>query len=113
MDKISHYRNLIKQYLKQYAELMDSQPVAGLETVLSFDDEHNQYMLLKMGWPQGRRIRHTLLHVSIQHGKISIEEDMTEEGVANFLASQGVPDEDVVLGFQPPSMRVLAEHIRA
>jgi hypothetical protein len=34
-----------------------------------------------------------------------VEEDWTEEGIAEFLVREGVPKEEIVLGFQPPSMR--------
>jgi hypothetical protein len=109
MDKLSHYQNLVKNFLTEYANLMNSQPVPDLETVLSFDDDHGQYMLLKVGWPQGRRIRHTLLHVAIHNNKIWIEEDLTEDGIATYLLEQGVPNQDIVLAFHPPEMRPFTE----
>lgn len=109
MDKLSRYQDLVKQFLSEYANMMNSQPVADLETVLSFDDQHQQYMLLKVGWPQGRRMRQTLLHISLRHNKIQVEEDLTEAGIAAYLLEQGVPPQDIVLSFQPPQLRPYTE----
>ncbi|MBI1929591.1 XisI protein [Candidatus Poribacteria bacterium] len=109
MDQLNHYRNLAKQFLADYANLMNSQPIPDLETVLCFDDERDQYMLLKIGWPHGRRIRQIILHVAIRNGRIWIEEDMTEEGMATYFLEQGVPNDDIVLGFHSPKMRPFTE----
>lgn len=109
MDKIIRYQQLTKQYLTEFANLMNSQPVPNLETVLSFDDEHQQYLLLKVGWTEQHRTRHILLHIALKNGKIWIEEDWTEEGIASFFLEQGVPHDDIVLGFQPPEMRPYTE----
>jgi hypothetical protein len=43
--------------------------------------------------------------IRIQDGKVWIEIDGTEDGIANHLLAAGVPKEDIVLGFQPPEMR--------
>ncbi len=69
MDKLTHYRDEIKQFLSNYADLMNHQPVPDLEIVLAFDDKRDQYMLLKVGWPCGKRIRQMLVHASIHDEK--------------------------------------------
>lgn len=109
MDKVTNYQKLIKQYLTDFANLMNSQPVPNLDTVLSFDDEHHQYLLLKVGWTEKQRTRHIILHIALKNNKIWIEEDWTEDGIAAFLLENGVPHEDIVLGFQPPEIRPFTE----
>ncbi len=47
----------------------------------------------------------TIIHVDIRDGKIWIQRDFTEEGVASELVDLGVPKTDIVLGFKPPYMR--------
>ena len=47
----------------------------------------------------------TIIHVDIRDGKIWIQRDFTEEGVASELVELGVPKTDIVLGFKPPYMR--------
>ncbi len=46
-----------------------------------------------------------VIHVDIRDGKIWIQHDGTEEGIANDLMAAGVPQSDIVLGFHPPSER--------
>ena len=110
MDELKHYRELIKQTLTEQADLMQSNPVAGLETICILDEKSDQYLLLNVGWENEQRIRYTTLHVRIHNGKIWIEEDWTEEGIAPALIEAGVPKEDIVLAFQPPAMRPLTEY---
>jgi len=113
VDKLTHYRVLIKRLLSQYAELINQHPKPDLDVDVAFDEEHDHYMLLKMGWtPQGR-VRGATLHVRLRAGKFWIEEDWTEEGIATDLLQAGVPNEDIVLAFQPPEMRPYTEFATA
>jgi hypothetical protein len=109
MDKISRYRELIKSLLSEQAEQMNRHSTAGIETDVAFDEERDHYMLLKVGWwPQGR-VRGNTIYVRLKNGKFWIEEDWTEEGIATALLEAGVPNEDIVLAFQPPEMRPYTE----
>lgn len=109
MDRLMRYRALIKQILQQHADLMNSQPVPGEEVDCVFDEQRDHYLLLKYGWPRGKHAHYTKLHARIHNGKIWIEEDMTEEGLANELVAAGVPKEDIILGFNAPEMRPYTE----
>ncbi len=113
MDKLTHYQNIIKTFLTNYSRLLTAPPPLPFNVVLAFDDQQNQYLLRELGWEKNRRIRRTVLHIAIQNDKIWIEEDWTEEGIATYLLEQGVPNQDIVLGFQPPEMRTLTEFATA
>jgi len=43
------------------------------------------YLLMKMGWYQDNRIKSNVIHVRLKDGKIWIEEDRTEDGIATDL----------------------------
>lgn len=45
------------------------------------------------------RLHGCLLHLKIQDGKIWIEQDGTENGIANDLIAAGIPQNEIVLGF--------------
>lgn len=109
MDKMIHYRELIQNQLQHTANLINRQYVAddgeGVAHCV-FDEARDEYALIKTGWRKGRRCHGTSLYVRICAGRIQIEEDWTEEGLANTLLEAGVPEEDIVLGFQAPSERV-------
>lgn len=105
MDRITHYRALLKKILTDQAEAMDQQPIDGVDTELIIDEIHDSYMLAPVGWsPQGR-VKGATLFVRIRNGKFWIEEDWTEEGLASHLLAAGVPKADIVLGFHAPEVR--------
>jgi hypothetical protein len=109
MDQLDHYRNLIKQSLTAYADLVNRQRKSNLETQLIFDTERDHYMLFRSGWWDKERVRTPTLYVRLHNGKIWIEEDWTEDGLATELLAAGVPKEDIVLAFHHPSVRPLTE----
>src|ERR1051326_3043210 len=105
MDRLTHYRALIEQILQRHADLMNSQPVPGEEVDCVFDERRDHYLVLKYGCGGGKHAHYTKLHARIYDGKIWIEEDMTEDGLASELVEAGVPKEDIVLAFNPPELR--------
>jgi hypothetical protein len=109
MDKLTRYQALVKSFFTDYASLLKAPPEPELDIILVFDDEHGHYLLLEIGWQDTHYIRHTILHVALRNDKIWIEEDWTEDGIATYFLEQGIPREDIVLGFQPPQMRPYTE----
>ena len=49
------------------------------------------------------------MHIRIKNQKIYIEDDWTEEGIANELLTEGIPKSDIVLAFHDPETRKLTE----
>jgi hypothetical protein len=113
MDSLTRYRNLIKQLFQERAELMNRHPVSGLETLCVLDEAHDQYLVYTIGWSQGKRVQYVTLLARIRDGKIWIEEDGTEEGLANLLVGAGVPKEEIVLAFTPPELRAMTDYALA
>lgn len=113
MDKIAQYRNAIKALLNQHHELVSQQPQPGVDSLLAFDDEHDQYLWLQSGWTKRHRVHGITLHVRLHNGKIWVEEDWTEDGIATELVNAGVPREDIVLGFCVPQDRDMTDFATA
>ena len=109
MDKLTLYQTEIKNALNTYADLLRATPSPPYDVVVAFDDEHGQYLLREIGWTAKGRVRNTVFHVTLRDGKIWIEEDRSEEGLATYLLEHGIPAYDIVLGFQPPRMRPYTE----
>jgi hypothetical protein len=109
VDNVNNYRSILKRLLSERAAVMSRSDRLGSEAVCAFDEERDQYLLLSIGWHGDRRQRGLHLYARIRDGKIWVEDDMTEEGLALQLVEAGVPREDIVLGFQPPSMRKYTE----
>lgn len=109
MDQVENYRKLLKKLLNQHAERMNRRPQPNTEIEVTFDEERDHYLLLRVGWtPKGRLFVPTL-YARLRNGKIWIENDWTSDGLATELLEQGVPAEDIVLAFHPPEMRVHTE----
>lgn len=69
----------------------------------------DRYLLVETGWKNGRRIYGTLLHIDVINGKIWIQQDGTEAGIANELVALGVPKDRIVLGFKSLQRRQITE----
>lgn len=73
------------------------------------DTESDRYQVLHLGWDGPKRIFGCIAYVTIQNGKIWIERDGTELGIATELLQAGIPPTDIVLGFHAPDRRALTE----
>jgi hypothetical protein len=79
-------------------------------TIVGVEDHQNdEYALITQGWDGYKRIHSLLAHLEIRNGKIWIQEDHSEEGLATDLLAQGVSKEQIVLGFQHPERRQFSE----
>jgi hypothetical protein len=109
MDRVEMYRKYIQQLLQERAERSRQSP-SQVEAQTIFDTERDHYQLVYVGWKRnGLRDYGCLLHLDIKNGKIWIQYDGTEGGIAYRLVELGVPKEDIVLGFQPPEVRAHTE----
>jgi len=66
--------------------------------------------LLTVGWNDIRRVHGVSVHLEIIGGKIWIQRDGAENGIAHDLEKAGVPKSDIVLGFHPPDVRPFTEY---
>ena len=109
MDKLVNYRETIQKILTDYDNLANSSSKKKYETCLIFDETHDHYLWMSVDWVNQKRINNTHVHIRIKNEKIYIEEDWTEEGIANELLTEGVPKSDIVLAFHDPETRKLTE----
>lgn len=113
MDKVELYRQHIQKLLRDRAErsMRNSiQNSMNVEAQTVFDREDDHYQLVYVGWKRnGSRDYGCLLHLDIKDEKIWIQYDGTEGGIAYKLLELGVPRTDIVLGYQPPEIRIHSE----
>jgi hypothetical protein len=103
MAKLDTYRNYVQETIRKYASHRTSNENVDVETI--FDTDRDHYQLVYAGWRDFHRIYGCVLHVDIKNGKIWIQHDGTEGGIANELVDLGVPKEDIVLAFHAPFKR--------
>lgn len=107
MDRLNSHRAAVRRLMERHAALLRQATGARTEVALVVDPEQERFLLLDVGWSGSRRVNDVHLHVCLKDEKVWVEEDWTEDGIANELMRAGVPASDIVLGFQPPDRRHL------
>jgi len=108
MDILNNYREIIKSIFAAYASI----PYAygDLKCEFVFDRANDRYLLMTVGWLNGRRVHSALVHIDIINEKIWIQRDGTEDGIATELVKAGIPKDHIVLAFHPPEIRPHTEY---
>jgi hypothetical protein len=107
MDTVNTYRQIIEKVLKEYASI----PYAygDIRTEVIVDRANDHYLLVNVGWRDDRRIHGSIVHIDIINGKVWIQRDGSEHGIANDLVKAGIPRDHIVLGFRSPEVRQYTE----
>ena len=108
MASLDEYRQIVETIFTEYARL----PYAyeDIRTEAVFDRGHDRYLLVNVGWDNGLRVHGGLVHIDIIDGKLWIQRDGTEHGIAKELVQAGVPKDHIVLGFHPAHVRPHTEY---
>src|SRR5438132_14350829 len=94
------YRQAVEHVLTVYTKIPYAHGDLRCEAL--FDREHDRYALVTLGWNAGKRVHFLLVHIDIANGKVWIEKDNTEHGVASELVRDGIPKAHIVLAFRSP-----------
>ena len=104
MDTLTRYRKIVREVLQPLTQRRYSGLNVTNEAV--FDEPNDRYLIVSVGWEGNvRRIYHNLVHLDIIGGKVWIQRDGTEDGIAYELEDAGIPKEDIVLAFHPENVR--------
>lgn len=103
MDRLDDFRRIICDVLLEYVRIQYANGDIQNEAV--FDCENDRYLIVSVGWQDVRRVHGVLIHIDIINGKIWIQRDGTEYGIANDLVKAGIPKDRIVLGFHAPDVR--------
>ena len=97
------YRETLENILLEHTKIPYA--IGDITTEAVFDRDKDRYLLVNVGWDQGKRVHGSLVHIDIINDKFWIQRDGTEEGVAVELTRAGVPKGQIVLAFRPPEIR--------
>lgn len=109
MDKRDIYAAIVRETISRSPYYVYGSKNKAIETEFICDDAKGQYILLDIGWRDGKRAFNPIVYVRIINDKIWMEEDRTEDGITEDLLRAGVPKEDIVLAFHSPEMRPYTE----
>ena len=89
MGTIENFRQIIRRVLMEYTKI----PYAygQLECKATFDRESDSYLLVTVGWDGTKRVHGILVHIDIIDGKVWIQRDGTEYGIAYEIEKAGIP----------------------
>src|SRR5215210_5033609 len=111
MVGVADYRRIIKELIQRYAAYQPARGDVQIEVI--FDEGNDHYELMYAGWNGPYRIHGSVLHIDIRDGKIWIQHDGTEDGVAEELVAAGIPRDQIVLAFKPPEIRPYTDYAAA
>jgi len=103
MGDLDYYRQIIRKIINEHAQFEPALGEIEIETV--FDVANDHYELVFTGWNGPYRIQVSVLHFDIRDGKIWIQFDGTEEGIAEELLKAGIPRDRIVLAYKHPEIR--------
>ena len=107
MDDINTLKQATIKVLQDYYDFLGQDPDSELQLVI--DEKNNHYLLLETGWYKNQRIYGNLIHIDLLKGKLWIQNDSTEEGVANELVKLGISPQKIVLAFKTPERRKITD----
>ena len=110
MDTLENYRKLTQEIINKNTEIPHACGEIEFETI--FDKEKDRYLLMIVGWENGKRV-HGCLNVDIIDKKFWIQRDGTEYGVANELVDAGVAKSNIVLEFRSAEIRKYSDFAAA
>ena len=108
MAAVNTYPDIVEQILEAYTKVPYAHGNMTCEAI--FDRRHGRFVLITLGWDGEERVHHSLAHIDIVDGKLWIQVDGTEHGIAPELVRAGIPNSDIVLAFRPPEVRAHTEY---
>jgi XisI protein len=103
MDSLEKKRQIIENIFWDYAQI--SYRYGELKNQVIINRDSDSYLLMTVGWSTQKRVHYCLLHIDIIDGKIWIQRDGTEDGIAIELVMAGIPKDEIVLAFHPAEIR--------
>lgn len=107
MDKLERYRKILEDVVIKHSQYKPDNK--NIQLIPICDREHDQYLLVTVGWNRIDRIHDIIIHLQLKDGKVWIEWDGIEYGVAQDIMDAGIPKEDIVLAFYTPEHRKLTD----
>lgn len=108
MGKLEKYRRAVEKILSEYAAIPYF--YGDIERRTIFNRETDSYLLYVVGWDDGERVHGIISHIDIIDGKIWIQRDGTEDGLATDLEREGIPKNDIVLAWHEPELRKYTDY---
>ena len=84
-------------------------PPTTRECFTVFDREGTNFLVIEEGWQGTKRIYTPFVHVELRDGRVWIQQDFTNHGIANDLVREGISQDNIVLAYKAPALRAETE----
>lgn len=105
---LTNYADIVEKVLEAYTKIPYA--LGDLQCEGIFDRGRSRFILVTLGWENEERVHYPLIHIDIIDGKLWIQTDNTEHGVAPELVEAGIPKSHIVLAFRPPEVRQYTDY---
>lgn len=109
MEKVKFLQECVVSAMQEYADYLAGGRSTSIVYSVLVDETQYKYQLLAQGWEDNERIFSVIFHAEIIGEHIWIQEDNTEEGLANLLMRKNVSKQDIVLAYYPEYHRKYTE----
>ena len=93
--KLNHYRQILKQVIERHAAMKPSD--RQLDSLAICDPANDNYLMMDLGYDHLGRVHEVIIHLRLRaDGKVLIEHDGIEYGIARDLLAAGIPAEDIL-----------------
>ncbi len=111
LDKLTRYRAIVQQVIGMHASMKPSN--RKLDSLAIADPKTDNYLMMDIGTDELGRVDDVIIHLRLrQDGKVLIEYDGIEYGVARDLIEAGIAPEDIVFNMEA-TPRLYVESIAA
>ncbi len=108
MDRMRNYTAIVRSVLRELADRFPPNDDVTAELIL--DDAAGHYELMLVGWEGDDRVHGCVVHMDVRDGKVWIQHDGTEDGLASDLVAGGIPKDHIVLAVHPSYERPYTGH---
>ena len=109
--KLARYRQILRQVMETHAAMKPAD--RQLDSLAICDPSNDNYLLMDVGYDHVGRADDVIVHLRLRDdGKVLIEYDGIEYGIAHDLIEAGIAKEDILLNMYA-TPRPLAEPLAA
>ena len=103
MDGLDRWRDIVEHAICQHTRVPYAHGDIALQTV--FDRQRDRYLWIDLGWNGHERVLDVIVYIEIRDGKLWIQCDGTQHGIAKDLMVAGIDSDSIVLAFRRPDLR--------
>ncbi|MFN0122105.1 MAG: element excision factor XisI family protein [Blastocatellia bacterium] len=96
LNKMDSYRQILRQVVEYHASLKPGN--RKIDSIAVCDPRNDNYLMMDIGYDHLGRVDEVIIHLRLREdGRVLIEYDGIEYGIARDLIKAGIPPEDILL----------------